>query len=152
MCPPGCRPGGILSAPGLCRGWSPGLTVPSFHTKQSVTHLPVQPRPPGGQHVLAEPGRAPTAPFPGGGVQDLQVRAAHDPVHAEVGRLSGLANLGAAHACQERGGGGSISAPGGPRLPRAGPTGEAPASVQDGTAVCHRSHLSPLAGHRFPPA
>lgn len=67
-----------------------------------VTHLSIQPRPPGREHVLAEPGGAPAAPPPRGGVQDLHVRAAHDPVHAEVGRLPGLAGLGAAHACRER--------------------------------------------------
>lgn len=65
----------------------------------ALTHLSIEPRPPGGEDVLAEPGPAPTAALPGGGIQDLHVRVARHPVHAEVGRLPRPARLGAAHAC-----------------------------------------------------
>lgn len=101
-CVPCCRPNGILGAPGLCPGWSPRPTVRSSPEEECVTYLSVQPRPPGGQHVLAEPRRAPAAPLPGGSIQNLYVRVAHDPVHTEVGRLSRPACLGAAHACWGR--------------------------------------------------
>lgn len=83
-CPPGRRPNGFL--------WALGLGG-------AITHLAIEPRPPGGEHVLAEPGPAPAAALPGGGVQDLHVRVARHPVHAEVGRLPRPARLGAAHAC-----------------------------------------------------
>lgn len=86
-----CTPEGFLGAPGL-GGWRASR-------KGAVTHLSVEPRPPGGEHVLAEPGRAPAAAFPSGGVEDLHVRVARDPVHAEVGRLPRPARLCAAHTC-----------------------------------------------------
>lgn len=73
--------------------------LPSLPEEERATYLPAQPRPPRGERVLAEPGRAPAAPLPGGGLQNLHVRVAQDPVHTEGGRLSGLACLGAAHAC-----------------------------------------------------
>lgn len=52
--------------------------------------------------MLAEPGRPTAAPLPGRGINDLQVRVAHDPVQAEVGRLSRLPGLRITHSCQER--------------------------------------------------
>lgn len=75
--------------------WALGLTA-------TITHLPVELCPPGGQHVLAEPGGAPAVAPAGGGVQDLHVRIAHHPVHAEAGRLAGLAGLSAADACRNK--------------------------------------------------
>lgn len=70
------------------RSPSAAAAAPRPHPKgseRSWRYLPVKPRPPGGERVLAEPGRAPTAPLPGGGVDDLHVRIAQDPVDAEVG-------------------------------------------------------------------
>lgn len=88
-------PGGSLRAG--ARVW-----LGPFPPRMGVTYPAIQPRPPCRQHVLAEPGGAPAAPPPGGGVDNLQVRAAHDPVHAEGGRLPRLARLGVTHACQGR--------------------------------------------------
>ena len=66
-------------------------------------YLSVKPRPPRGEHVLAEPRGAPAAPPAGGAIDNLHVGVAHHPVHAEVWGLSRLARLGMAHTC--RGGG-----------------------------------------------
>lgn len=72
--------------------------------RTGATYPTMQPCPPSRKHVFAEPGWAPTAPLPSGGINDLQVGAAHDPVGTEVGRLSWLPGLCVTHACQEKNG------------------------------------------------